>query len=314
MLESDNFCPTCGTSLEWEVEGQHDQGGQQVEPQPAQKSSNWGAWVIGILAAIGGLWVFNSLTDDGGGGTGSVIPSVAQQERYSVFVDQPPSFLTPEQAGRAERAVNEAILGWSRGGTPITRVYSEQDANMYVQFIKEWGGDTLGQQFGDKGGLLQVGLGNSDCMGEYVPFAEASIYWIAAHEMGHALGLPHSTDPNDLMYHEFNPTYADYCKMWDSSTSWSAGTTKGLQFTIDVGSSVKYQVQDRDAGSLDVCIMTQADWNAFTGSNMRGYACHDDMNRVTDAVDLAAGSYVLAMRCENYFDNCVVDYSLWRWP
>lgn len=313
VFETDNFCPTCGTGLEWEDEEE-----QAWEPvaEPAQKSSSWGAWVVGILAVIGGFWAFNfvtSLGDDSGSPAG-VLPAIGTDESYRVYVDQLPSYLTAEQAQNNEAAVNNAIQSWNTAGVQVSRTYSEQNANMIIQFIKEWGGDTLGQQYGRTGGLLQIGMGNSDCMDEWVPFASQSVLWITAHELGHAFGYDHSTDPNSLMYPTFNPVYADYCKMWDSSTSWAAGSTKGLQFTIANDASIKYSVQDRDSGSLDVCIMTQANWNAYSSNGMRGYACHDNVVRATDSANLAAGSYVLAMRCENYFDNCVVDYSLWRWP
>jgi len=47
---------------------------------------------------------------------------------------------------------------------------------------------------------LIVGLGRSDCSGEWRPFTGYSIYTTVWHEVGHALGFSHVSDYNNIMY------------------------------------------------------------------------------------------------------------------
>jgi len=325
VIEGEAFCQNCRVPLEWtdsddeswtNVDRRGTWNAVDEKPEP-KKEWGWGTYVVFALIIMAGVRGVPMLFDNDDGAA-SPAPfkqqPAAVEDRYYAYVDDVPNYLTSDQAKVAMDSVTAAIQAWSQSGVQIQRVASERDANMHIQFIKEWGGDTLGQQYGITGGLLQIGLGNSECQNEWIPFAGSSVYWITAHELGHAFGLDHANDPDDLMYPNFNPRYGDWCKMWDDATSWSAGDSKGLRFNIANDASIKYDVADRDNGALDVCIMTQSDWDNLNSNGMRGYACHDDVNYAIDSANIPAGHYVLAMRCENYFDNCVVDYSLWRYP
>lgn len=52
---------------------------------------------------------------------------------------------------------------------------------------------------------LDISVGDEDCNGNYVQNDENMVANIIMHEMGHALGLVHTTDKNNLMYSNESP-------------------------------------------------------------------------------------------------------------
>ncbi|MEK6928392.1 MAG: matrixin family metalloprotease [Nanoarchaeota archaeon] len=92
------------------------------------------------------------------------------------------------------RAIDEAITYWeTKDKVSFKKTQSETDANVRIQWVKEFGGEHLGFALGRQ--FIEIGLGDSICLGKYKPYSYESVKHIATHEIGHVLG--HQHDEND---------------------------------------------------------------------------------------------------------------------
>jgi len=94
----------------------------------------------------------------------------------------------------------ENLASWMDGnyinGVKLKRVYSGS-ADFSFNWVRDYQEKAIGRQIG---GHLIVGLGQTACDGEWKPFDGPTVYQIMYHEMGHALGMDHVSDPNNVMY------------------------------------------------------------------------------------------------------------------
>ena len=61
------------------------------------------------------------------------------------------------------------------------------------------------------GGVVEVAVGGYGCDGGFQLFDVDTVEIIMTHELGHGIGLVHSTDRENIMYPSINETKYAYC-------------------------------------------------------------------------------------------------------
>ncbi|MEK6891340.1 MAG: matrixin family metalloprotease [Nanoarchaeota archaeon] len=125
-----------------------------------------------------------------------------QKSNYNVYVEESPNYIDKNVLD----SINESIKFWEkRNDIKFTIVNNEKDSDFTIKWVKEFSGEVLGHT--DKGKIVQIGLGDSNCNGEWKEYSSDSIQRIIEHEVGHVLGYQHVNDSSDVMYPEIKPKY-----------------------------------------------------------------------------------------------------------
>lgn len=130
--------------------------------------------------------------------TGFTPHALAQQQTFLVYVEQIPDYATMYTS----HIIDDAIKFWKSANPKVqfSKTDTPEKANLHVQWIRDYGSfnGLAGEYAGN--GLVQIGLGDSNCLNNWQPYSSATIIHITEHEIGHFLGLGHVTDPNNIMY------------------------------------------------------------------------------------------------------------------
>jgi hypothetical protein len=130
---------------------------------------------------------------------------------YKIYVNEQPQGLPLDHIS----TLNEAILFWQTQTFDKTRVKFSQtllksDANIWVTWVvRELEEGKIGHAHLGKG-IVEVTLGDYNCDGSFELYDVDTIRRIMTHELGHSIGMGHSSDLNNIMYPEVKTEYA-YC-------------------------------------------------------------------------------------------------------
>lgn len=134
---------------------------------------------------------------------------------YKIFVNEQPSGLPLDHVS----TLNNSLDFWERqdlsANNKTAKVKFEytkikQDANIWVTWVvRDLGQGVLGHAHLGKG-VVEVALGDYSCDGIFELYDVKTVERIMTHELGHSIGLQHSTEQNNIMYPSMKPHYA-YC-------------------------------------------------------------------------------------------------------
>ena len=136
---------------------------------------------------------------------------------YKIYINDQPHGLPLDHVGTLVNSFKywENQKFTANDGNPVSIHFvttkSKADANLWVTWVvRDIGENVLGHANLGKG-VIEVALGGYGCDGSFQLFHVNTVEIIMTHELGHGIGLLHSTDPESIMYPTIKKTMYAYC-------------------------------------------------------------------------------------------------------
>jgi len=133
---------------------------------------------------------------------------------YLVFINEQPVGLPIDHVTTLENSFSfweKYLFNTSDGKKAVARFDNaavKGEANVWVTWVvRDLGEGVLGHANLGKG-VVEVAIGSYDCDGSFQLFDVDTVEYIMTHELGHSLGLNHSTNPENILYPSI--PYSDY--------------------------------------------------------------------------------------------------------
>ena len=136
---------------------------------------------------------------------------------YKIYINKQPHGLPLDHVG----TLVSSFKYWedhelkSNDGKPVKIHFittkSQAEANLWVTWVvRDIGENVLGHANLGKG-VIEVALGGYGCDGNFQLFDVETVEIIMTHELGHGIGLKHTTDTESIMYPTIKETKYAYC-------------------------------------------------------------------------------------------------------
>ena len=136
---------------------------------------------------------------------------------YKIYINKQPHGLPLDHVG----TLVSSFKYWedqelkSNDGKPVkihfVTTKSQTEANLWVTWVvRDIGENVLGHANLGKG-VIEVALGGYGCDGNFQLFDVETVETIMTHELGHGIGLKHTTDTESIMYPTIKETKYAYC-------------------------------------------------------------------------------------------------------
>ena len=136
--------------------------------------------------------------------TSPTILAIAAQE-VNFYIDPIPWYAS-DGVTDAVQDIVEVLEEWTPYGAQIRQTQDELEADIHVQWVRDYGDHILGLAVHQT--VIHVGLGSTNCHDEWQSFDSDTVEKILWHEFGHAFGYGHSEDLGNIMYPTLKTRFA----------------------------------------------------------------------------------------------------------
>ena len=134
---------------------------------------------------------------------------------YKIFVNEQPTGLPLDHVGTLSDSLNfwesqDLKVNNQTAKIKFSYTNKKHEANIWTTWVvRDLGAGVLGHAHLGKG-VVEVALGDYSCDGSFQLYDVDTVKMIMTHELGHSIGLKHTSDENNIMYPSLKPSYA-YC-------------------------------------------------------------------------------------------------------
>ena len=136
---------------------------------------------------------------------------------YLVYINEQPAGLPIDHVSTLENSFSfweKYLFNTSDGKKAVARfdiTTVKGEANVWVTWVvRSLGEGVLGHANLGKG-VVEVAIGSYGCDGSFQLFDVDTVEYIMTHELGHSVGLKHSTNPENILYPSIPYTGYAYC-------------------------------------------------------------------------------------------------------